>query len=333
MLIDQIKKISNNHKHNERERYLSIIMILNTHLLNKQVIFYAIDMDSIYVFDYIIRENIFYPYIRSPDKYTPLILAVNNNRTEYVDKILNAYSILEKDITNELPSKRSYIEEFRYYSDMRPINIAIQNNNSEMLTILISHLKTWRSENNDHTLHTETDETNSTYLHNLLMTDPFDTFNDSDIKYLIRYTDLNQVNYMGDTSAILIFKRGYWKLDIIQKELYHRKIDLLKVDSQNKNIYSYIDKHDRADFMKFVSKIILSPNTCEKTEIGKEIVEMEKIIDVLTYEELVNRKDYGLFNPSIYTYILLVHFLRTKHQNLFIPQRVYDSDLKKINNT
>ena len=329
LLIKQIKKTD---QYDVKDRYLKIIKLLMLNLSNKKAVHYAIAMDSKIVFEYLVREGLFDPMVRTANGETPLIVAVYNNKIEFVKRILEEYENMFDDPSYDLPNIRKYISMYRAFTDGRSINICIKDRFLDILQILIKHLKRWRAKKKDDTYHTETDEYNATYLHNLLMSTDIDisSIETHDIlTYFIKYTDLNQESYYGYTPAHLIFAQGLWKLQHAEKELDGRKIDLLKVDADGKNVYSYIKKNNQREFMNLTSRMKLLPNTRGSSQIETEINELDKIIEVVSRDSLKERKDYGLFNPSQLNYIIFMTYLKNKHSNLFIPQRIYDTSKKR----
>lgn len=326
LLIKQIKKIDDQKIKN---RYLQIISQLIHNITNKKAVFYAIAMDSHEVFDHLIKDNLFDPMIRNSNQETPLIMAVINQNDSFVRKILEAYKQLETNpIKLDLPNIKEYISLYRTYSDGRPINICIMNKTYDMLDSIIDFLIDYREREDDRSYHTETDEYNSTYLHNYLLNED-DKVLEKILLYLIKYTDLNQENYYGYTPAHLIFLKGFWKNNVVKKSLKNRMVDLLKIDPNGLNIYSYIAKEDKKEFMNLTSNLILLPNTKGSSKIDSEIYDVERIIDVMSREELKQKKDYGLFNPTQLNYIMFILYLLKSHSNLFIPVRPYDSNKKK----
>jgi ankyrin repeat protein len=346
LLIKEITQLETTESDkNKIQRYLEIIKVLLLNLSNKKVVHYAIAMGSHTVMDYLIKENLFNPLIRNSKQETPLIIAVQLQRKEFVKKILDAYcnllsgkSGLGDVITSDLPNIKDYIGFYRSFSDGRPINIAIQTKQYKILELLIKYLRNWREETGDTSYHTETDEYNSTYLHNILLESDPQTPDKNPImkqvkpfvfEYLIKYTDLNQMNYYSYTPAQMLFLKGFWKLDMVKDSLTNRKVDLLKIDIYGRNIYSYIKEKDQKAFMDVTKSFVLLANTNGTSQIESELQDAERIIDVISRDKLKERKGYGLFNPSQLNYIMFMIYLQNKHQNLFIPQRIYDESKKQ----
>jgi ankyrin repeat protein len=334
LLIKQIKKLNDPGKSSIKQRYLKIVSHLMRNLTNKKAVHYAIAMDSHEVFDHLVKEDLFDPMIRNLNRETPLIMAIYSQNPEFVRKILDVYvKMVDDPINADLPNIKEYISLYRSFSDGRPINICLKDGQYDILEIFIDFLTTYRKKHDDTAYHTETDEYNSTYLHNFLMnekaTQNIDKQKRDTVSYLIRYTDLNQENYYGYTSAQLIFLMDFWKTEPFDSDLVGRKIDLLKVDPNGRNIYSYISKNDNANFMELTSKLILLTNTQGSSNNDAEIYDIERIIDVVSRDHLKEKKNYGLFNPTQMNYIMFMLYLQKNHSNLFVPQRDYDADLKK----
>jgi hypothetical protein len=359
-LIKKINKLVKNSKHNSKyqidiDRYLKIIKLLMKNLSNKKAVHYAIYLKSITVLEYLVNEKLLNPSIRNNRKETPLILAVRLGYIDIVATLLEAYEIIKyKDIEDETDSDiNNYItgdssstinmidqiSGYRIFSDDRPINICISNNRNDILKLLINHLNKYRTKMLYKYYHDETDEYNSTYLHNLLVKINKSIIENIEydilypaLEYLIKYTDLNQINYIGYSSAQLLFINGIWKLDGVKNMLKGRTIDLVKTDVNKKNIYSYISDSDKEEFMEFTKTIILNINT-NYSSLGVEtdesdMKEINNIIDVIKTDKLLQKKDYGLFYPTQNNYMIFMLYLKNKYSNLFIPHRVYDSGKK-----
>jgi ankyrin repeat protein len=375
LLINHIKKIEKDTDTDKKSnknlivRYLEIIKLLILNLSgSNRAIFYVIYMKSYTVLDYLISEKLINPYAKNSRGETPLIMAVSMGDLKIVKQLLDAYenikvSDLDKDYIDiednklDTPSNISgsgytildYITQYRMYSDDRPINICIKIKRFDMLDELIKHLKKYRKKTNVKSYHLETDEYNSTYLHNLLRLmnnkEIINTSEDgkmlesttnsklsvslSSLSYLIKYTDINQVNYFGYSSAHMLFIGKLWKNDKIKEMIEGKEIDLLKTDINNKNIYSYVSKKDKEEFMDMTKNIVLKINTNLISINDNEIKELTEIINVIDRDKLLSKKEYGLFYPTPINYMLFMLYLKNKHSNLFIPHRFYNSKKKK----
>ena len=330
LLIKQIKRVEDSKL---KARYMKIVSHLMRNLTNKKAVHYAIAMDSMEVFDHLISEDLFDPMVRSTNNETPLINATTTKKEDFVSRILEEYHKLSQDPSySELPTIKEYISLYRQFAENRPINICIRDRTYDILGIMIRYLKDYRKETGDESIHIETDEYNSTYLHTYLMREEpreLDPIDKKIISYLIKYTDLNQENYHGYTPGQLIFLKEFWKLDHIKECLKGRKIDLLKTDPDGHNIYSYVTKKDNAEFMRLTSELVMVTNTSGSSDETKsDLFDAEKIIDVVHRDTLKNKKGYGLFNPTQMNYVLFMLYLQQTHSNLFIPSRPYDVDKK-----
>ena len=339
-------------------RYLKLIENLIRGVGDKQVCTMAIAMKTRTVSKHLIEQKLFYPYERFNGR-TALMITVDTATTDDktmgdVKMVLDAFSNLtESDIdeysdadfdsSSDRPANIvKYVSMYANASAGRPINTCIFSKAYDVLKILIDYLNRYRSSQKYDRPHDETDEYNATYLHNLVdtMTRPIRKAEKKDakkyaktikgvvdsvdrivLKYLFKYTDLNQVDYSGYTCAQLVFKNGLWKDSRIQAMLANRKIDLIRVDPAGDNIYSYIEDADKAEFLKVTQTLRLDITSGRQTRRAEQDGELEKIIDVI---QTKTTRDYGLFHPTHLSYMTFALYLQDKHPNLFIPQRVYD---------
>ena len=211
---------------------------------------------------------------------------------------------------------------------------------------MFDHLITYRKTTNDSSLHEERDRSsNSTYLHQLLgnILDGIARIGEtkyqaklngnerenntiitySILDYFISYTDLNTRNYAGYTCAQLIFI-GVWKDPKIKEMLYHKKIDLTITDNYGKNIYSYIDPKDDAEFKDLVKTLVLEDDKDSLGKLKNEISATSAIIDSIDPKILTDRKVYGLCEASTYNIILFTAYLSKKYINVYFPKVKYD---------
>lgn len=333
-------------KKTEISRYLNIIKLLITNLADKNAVLYAIMADCETIVYYLMEEKLFDPLVKLQNGANPLTLSTIKKNKTLVEKILNYYDkyyddklgILKilidsyNDRDNDAPNIFGYISKYTYDSNGRSINICIENKSYDILEVLIGYLEKYRKKNKYYEYHRETDQVNSTYLHNFLIS--LDSSEDISkfkyiLSYLIKYTDLNKQNYEGSTPTHIIFKSGVWKVDYIKEMLKGRKMDLMINDFDNNNVYSYISEEDRAEFLELTSSVVFELNSSmsRASNTDLELHISGKLIDVINSGK-ISKKTFGLFNPSNLNYMLFTLYLSKKHNNIYIPHRYHSANKK-----
>ena len=337
-LIKKINKLNSDERPDTQliQRYLRILETLMRNITDRYVVEYAITFKSKAVLDYLMQKNIFNP-LPLDESMSPLSIAVEDSNIQMVRQIINYYGkYVESNIsgtsTLDVPNILVYISGYhrtRWYDSS--IDICIDNRSHDILELLISVMEEYRAKHKDDTYHKESDKTNSTSLHNFLLSISAEEIELDKSKqlirilsYLIRYTDLNQPNYEGYTSAQIFFKKGFWLSKQLNAEslLKSRRIDLVTPDPDGLNIYSYIEPQHNDRFMKLVKNIILVTNNKAGSD-DQDMNIMSTIIDVVTKEN-ISKKEFGLFGRDPATHLLYVSYLQNKNPNLFIPSRQFD---------
>jgi hypothetical protein len=264
--------------------------------------------------------------------------------------MLKRNAIIEK-LRRVLFYRNEYYYAYRIFTesnrdiDLRPIFVALanithkKNNNGNntfdnkqfnTLTILIDciegYIDQYHKDNKTiFRFKDETDSFHNTYLHRLLTHENISYFPAKIINFFINHTDLDQPNYVGDTSAHYIFKYNIWK--DYKDVLKNRTINLFAVDELGNNCYSYISDNDKAEFLEFTKTIKLPP--LDQHEKTNDQNNSELITSMIKLEKKTGKREplnYGLFNSNMIHYMLYLRYLTNKHKSLYIPVRKYSMD-------
>ncbi|VBB18020.1 ankyrin repeat protein [Yasminevirus sp. GU-2018] len=224
----------------------------------------------------------------SAGNLTPIGKCIDKNRIEMMVMIL-AYTKTKFGDTAVFKLVNSADVDY----DMRPIMIAIEEDNVIALRILTEYIQDYFSKQDikkeGKQLLEYTDSGHNTYLHRLLVMKNLSDVPHDIIKFFIDHGDLNKENYAGVTPAHLLFGKGIWKN--YQNILVGREIDLLKVDDLGNNCYSYVKTEEKAEFMSFVEKIKLPI----KQQNSKDV---DRLFDVDTVKQLLKPSSKDSQNNS-----------------------------------
>jgi hypothetical protein len=275
-----------------------------------KIILFFTEYEPIYIINYIIKYNEYelfkYIYKHMPNKIEDqLVLIINMKRLEMLKLITkNNCEILR--IPNDIYDNRGINEIFYVFND-------------DMVKYLINTcLK--KIINNDKNFIYDYDNFKNSYLHIFLYQykkiKKYNLFNE--LKIMIEMFDLNIENYEGITCGHLLFQSDLWLNDTIYNTLKNRKINLLKTNNYNQNIYEIIEIHHKTNQNKFneLSEYIhfdLSDN-----------LELNKNIKNIVYDIDIKIKNYGLFGSKLTDYMFYIEYLKTKYSKLLIP--IYDDD-------
>ena len=205
----------------------------------------------------------------------------------------------------------------KIYND-RPIFISIYYNDYVMLSLLIDYIPESIKNNNQYML-SELNNLHDTYLHALLYSYKINiskTLDETQIKiftFFIQHTDLNFENYDGTTCSHLLFSTELWKT--FMKVLEGREMDLLKIDKDNNNCYSYVLKTDENLMLEF-TKTIKVPINLYNEQVNKNI---KKYVNT-------DKENYGLFDNSLESDYIYMKYLENTYNNLYIPTIKYDDN-------
>jgi hypothetical protein len=228
----------------------------------------------------------------------------------------------------------------------RPIFISIYYNDYVMLSLLIDYIPESIKNNNQYML-SELDNLHDTYLHSLLYNyknNVSKTLDETQIKiftFFIQHTDLNFENYDGTTCSHLLFSTELWKT--FMKVLEGREMDLLKLDKDNNNCYSYVSKTDENLMLEFTKTIKVPINLFNKQvnkqvnkqdnkqvnkQVNKQDNKQYNKQDNKNIKKYVNtdKENYGLFDNSHYSNFLYIKYLENTYNNLCVPTIKYDDN-------
>jgi len=333
-------------------QYLQIIQKLTLELKPENLVFMAINMNCFHVIEMLMKMNFDFNVYSSGD-ISAVSACVFKNRPNILVMILEYTKIR---INNHAVFRMINASDIVF--DARPIFVAIDTNNTSILSILVSYMREYVDETQ--IILDYTDTTLNTYLQWLLSRSVMPDVSDDIIRFFIDHTDLNHENYAGITSAHLLFGKGIWKR--FKTSLIGRQIDLLKVDDTNNNCYSYISPDDKAEFLELTKKIIvpldikntkdinnifnvrtlknilepsmaptLSPDpdtgsTLPHSKSNESIEQNTKNIGTASIDR-IKSKNYGLFNTDIPHYMLYLKYLMKKYSMLYVPNQEYDKEI------
>lgn len=313
-IIDNILKKAESNK-----LYLGVFEKLYINLSLDKILFVVINHKIPEALMILVKHGLD-PFIYGRSGFSPLAWSVNVDSPgmciillEYIKNNYDDYTLYK------------YIHKSKYY-DKRPLFISFFKKNYVITEMLIEYMNLYLSKNPKITFDKEINSYKDTYLHvylSLLQKELDDSkekflLDGNKVKilrFLINHTDLNQDNYVGITCTHLIFKKGLWKH--MKDLLGNRKMDLLKTDDSDKNVYSYIEDKDKGEFMEFTKTIVVPLNN-------------EEINEEFNLREFMNedKKNYGLFEGTTKNYLLFMKYLENKHKSLYIPVRQYNEDAK-----
>ena len=158
------------------------------------------------------------------------------------------------------------------------------------------------------------DQYHNTYLHNLLLLYPrvkipFDLINE-----FIYLSQINIKNYNGTSCLHLLFRKNLWIY--FTEVLKLKNLEILSLDENGKNIYSYIKKN----------QYLILYDILKKSEIE---IPKQKIYDNIIQLSKTN-SNFGKFNSNLIHNMIYTYYLMDKHKNLWIVSQ--PSDNKKQNN-
>ena len=204
--------------------------------------------------------------------------------------------------------------------DITPIFFAIDNNYvhiiPDIIGFMIPYLDEYYQKYNREMLLNQSDMEHNTYLHRLLqliINKILSIENESTktmIRFFIKHTDLNQINYKGISCVELLFSENHiWKF--FKDELKNKEIDI-----------SNINYKEDKEFIEFSKNIKQSIKAIDNEEIKK----MFNIEDVKTFLNFKS-KTYGLYHAGDYYYYFL--YLEKKHKSLYFPIQKYSEQKKE----
>lgn len=320
-LIKQYKYYEHIDK-NIAEHYYNLIIKIYEITQDKQFVFSAIINDVLRFIKYLISIEYKFTNIMHRNQSTPLGVAVYHQKYEITEEILKYIKTSENDYYVYM-----YIHESsKVYSNIAIMSIII-NQDDKMMNIIIKYMKPYikkyEKDNNNTLLFNQFDDEHNTYLHKILLSKYIDRIPINFLDFFIKHTDLNKMNYKGETSAHLIFKLGIWKN--IKKMLIGREIDMLKTDNIGNNCYSYIDKKDADELLELTKQIKIPISVLNAKEITK-IFNNKKMLD----NDNKNNKsrNYGLFGNYTIHVLLYLKYIDNKYPIAYIPKIKYDKTAK-----
>jgi len=332
----------------ESNRYLEIFTQILPHIDPRNVIYYTIYKNRSDILILLIKNG-YRMNIKNKNDTTPLMFAVYYKRYQHITIILNSlkqtetvegmYNVIANGGTrnNERPVDISIRNAFVIPTNCMDIDmdieIKIDTNGLELLFEWLEWYCEWyKAKYGKEHIFEETDQYHSTYLHNLLkminrMNEFFCKESDKDyffqhiptkinkiLRFLIKHTNLNKESYMGTTPIHQLFLKGLWKnhLDLLGK----RKINMMAIDENGKNVYQYIKPEDMDLFIKFSERanLIVGSNTI-KTDFSSKIGFIKNVKIV---------QNYGMFNSNLIHNMIYMEYLMKKYPTLYIPHVQYN---------
>lgn len=260
------------------DRYYKILLDAlkkNTYDLNVRYnnpLVYAIIHDKNHIIDTLLKYDIDINIITS-DYISPLIVSVVKNNI---------------DITKKLISKGADINYSGAENDYNPTAIAILNNSSEMLNLLLNNKP------NLSVINRQLD----TPLHIALIDRKL---NISDIFRLIYKSDLNLQNINGDTPLHILLKKYDWKY--FKELLKSKDLDINITNKKGKKPIDYIHKEELSAFMS----IVKNPN------IDNDKNKINLVTGVST--------NIGIFNADAIHNIIYTILILDNYKNITAPSQ------------
>ena len=323
-------------------RYLNILKSIWLELKSRNLVFVAIQMNSIDVIKMLMDDG-FNFMIYSNDHITPLSMSIDNGHIEIAIMILE---YTKQKFGNHDVYKLIHASE-RYFN-CRPIFKAIVHNEWAIIKIMIQYMspyleKYYQTQRAHIYFTNEIDDGHNTYLHRVLTSKQIINVPIPIIQFFIEHTDLNQENYTGVTSAHILVGKGLWRL--YKDLLTEKKINLLKVDNMGNNCYFYIAEKDKTEFMEFSQKIKIPIDIKDSYDIQKMFNTdlIRSMINTSDQTYLINAShnhgntnnyridsiQYGLFNNDVMHYMLYLRYLENKYKSIYVPVRNFSEKNKE----
>jgi len=311
-------------------RYLELIKNISLKIDYDYIIYFIIEYDIVELMEFLI-DNKFNFLTYNENNITPVTYMVMLKRNTMIEKLRRILFY-----RNEKYYAYQIFTESNRDIDLRPVFVSLANINNnpndmkqfDTLTIIINtiegHIDQYYEDNKSiYYFRDETDSFHNTYLHRVLTHENISNFPKNIVKFFINNTDLDQPNYVGDTSGHYLFKYNIWKE--FKNILKDRTINLFALDELGNNCYSYINNSDKPEFLEFTKTIKIPPII----PVDKGNDESELITNMIKMNTKTGKREplnYGLFNSNMIHYMLYLKYLMNKHKSLYIPVRKYDVD-------